>query len=615
MPYSTFAVILRAAWPLLLFEATVALAVVVLLEPLLVLLVEQVVSLGGDPFVGNTALISFALSPVGIVALATATTSWILVNIIELGGVSLVLWDTRAQHPVRQLEIWRPLIRRLPVLLVISACGFAAALLLAVPVFTTGLAARRWFLSSGDLYFYISTRPPEFLCAVAVIGIAAATAAYFGVYVLLRFGLVVPICLLRPLGVGQALHLAFQATKGRRRALMLRLLGVGAGLIVLWWTILSGLSRLLVWVFARSTIDATSRWAVIGPALIATVALAVLAAITRASIVLVLVADRAADEVLPRRLAARPTLYPLERLSLVALVLLSTAIAAAALAETSWVSHVADPARMIAITAHRAGSTHAPENTLAGLRNAIMDGADAVEVDVQETADGEVVLLHDTDLRRVAGVGRSIWDLPYADLQDLDVGSWFSPAFQAERIPTLRAFAAACRGRMRLNVELKNNRHGQDLAARVINVLHETGTADQAVISSLDIELLRQVRRIAPEIKLGLILAAGVGNFRSVDVDFFALSRRLATSAVIRQLLAIGRQVHVWTLNDKSGIAQAMLDGADNIITSDPPVAAEMRVWFHGLSEPDRTLLRLGRFLGTSRSGAKISQPSSVDEL
>jgi hypothetical protein len=306
MPYSTPAVILRAAWPLLLFEATIALAVVVLFEPLLVLLVEQVVSLGGDPFVGNTALISFALSPVGIVALATAATSWILVNIIELGGVSLVLWDTRAQHPVRQLEIWRPLIRRLPVLLTISACGFAVALLLAVSVFTTGLAARHWFLSRGDLYFYISTRPPEFLRAVAVIGAAAATAAYVGIYVLLRFGLVVPICLLRPLGVGQALHLAFQATKGRRRALMLRLFGVGAGLIVLWWTTLSVLSRLFVWVFAQSTIDATSQWAVVGPALIATVALAVLAAITRAGIVLVLVADRAADEVLPKRPEARP---------------------------------------------------------------------------------------------------------------------------------------------------------------------------------------------------------------------------------------------------------------------------------------------------------------------
>jgi glycerophosphoryl diester phosphodiesterase len=613
MPYLTSAIILRAAWPLLVFEATIALAAVVLLEPLFVLLVEQLVSLGGDPFVGNTALISFVLSPVGIVALATAATSWILVNIIELGGISLVLWDTRARLPVRQLEIWRALIRRLPVLLTISACGFLAALLLAVPILTTGFVARHWFLSSGDLYFYISTRPPEFLRAVAVIAVAAVTAAYAGLYVLVRFGLVVPICLLRPIGVGRALRLAFEATEGRRRALMLRLFGLGVALILLWWTTLSVLSRLLIWI--RLTSDATSHWAVIGAAIIVTVAVAALAAITRAGIVLVFVADQAADKVLPKRPEARSLPYALERPRLVALVLFCAAILTAALIESPWVNHVADPTHAVAITAHRAGSVRAPENTLAALQNAIEEGADAAEVDVQETADGEVVLLHDTDLRRVAGLGRSIWDLRYTDLQDLDVGSWFSPAFKAERIPTLRAFAAASRGRIRLNIELKNNGHGEDLAGRVVNVLHGTGTADQTVISSLDIELLRQVRRLAPEIKLGLILAAGVGNFLRVDVDFFALSRRLATPAVVRQLHAVGREVHVWTLNDESGIAQAMLDGADNIITSDPPVAAKVRVWFRGLSEPERTLLRIGRFLGTSRLYTKIPQPSPADDL
>jgi glycerophosphoryl diester phosphodiesterase len=614
MPYLTSAIILRAAWPLLVFEATIALAAVVLLEPLFVLLMEQLVSLGGDPFVGNTALISFVLSPVGIVALATAATGWILVNIIELGGISLVLWDTRARLPVRQLEIWRALIRRLPVLLTISACGFFAALLLAVTILTTGLVTQHWFLSSGDLYFYISTRPPEFLQAVAVVTVAALTAAYAGLYCLLRFGLVVPICLLRPIGIGQASRLAFQATKGRRRALMLRLLGLGAALIVLWWTILSALSRLLVWVFPRLTSDAT-HWAAIGPAIIVTVALATLAAITRAGIVWVFIADQAADEVLPKRSEARSIPYALERPGLVALALICAAILTAALVEASWVSRVTDPTHAIAITAHRAGSVRAPENTLAALQNAIEEGADAAEVDVQETADGEVVLLHDTDLRRIAGLSRSIWDLRYADLQDLDVGSWFSPAFKAERIPTLQAFAAASRGRIRLNVELKNNGHGEDLAGRVVNVLHETRTADQTVISSLDIELLRRVRRLAPEIKLGLILAAGVGNFLRVDVDFFALSRRLATPAVVRQLHAVGREVHVWTLNDESGIAQAMLDGADNIITSDPLVAAKVRVWFHGLSEPERTLLRVGRFLGTSRLYTKIPRPSPADDL
>jgi hypothetical protein len=60
----------------------------------------------------------------------------------------------------------------------------------------------------------------------------------------------------------------------------------------------------------------------------------------------------------------------------------------------------------------------------------------------------------------------------------------------------------------------------------------------------------------------------------------FSLSRRLATSAVIGQLHAIGREVHVSTLNDKSGISQAMLDGADNIITSDPLLAAKVSGWF-----------------------------------
>ena len=168
---------------------------------------------------------------------------------------------------------------------------------------------------------------------------------------------------------------------------------------------------------------------------------------------------------------------------------------------------------------------------------------------------------------------------------------------------------------MRLNVEVKNNGPEEDIAGRVVNVLHQTGTADQTAISSLDIELLRQVRRLAREIKLGLILAAGVGNFQRVDVDFFALSRRLATSAVVRQLHALGREVHVWTLNDESGIAKAMLDGADNIITSDPLIAAKVRVWFHGLSEPERTLLRVGRLLGTSRWYTKVPRPSPADEL
>ena len=67
----------------------------------------------------------------------------------------------------------------------------------------------------------------------------------------------------------------------------------------------------------------------------------------------------------------------------------------------------------------------APENTLAAIEQAIEDGADYAEIDVQETADGVVVVIHDTDLKRITGLGEKIWDVTYDEVRDLDFGSWF----------------------------------------------------------------------------------------------------------------------------------------------------------------------------------------------
>ena len=124
------------------------------------LLLEQVVSLGGDPFVGNAALVSFATSPVGMVSFAVAGIGLILVNVLALGGQSLILWDARLGTSVSQLRIWYLLISRLPSLLAISVMVLGLALLLMAPVAAIAISARYLWLSSGDFYFYISTRPP-----------------------------------------------------------------------------------------------------------------------------------------------------------------------------------------------------------------------------------------------------------------------------------------------------------------------------------------------------------------------------------------------------------------------------------------------------------------------
>src|SRR5262245_66119900 len=83
----------------------------------------------------------------------------------------------------------------------------------------------------------------------------------------------------------------------------------------------------------------------------------------------------------------------------------------------------------VQVTAHRGHARAAPENTLSAMRKAIESGADYAEMDVHLTADGEVVLLHDRDLKRVAGVSRRLDELSFAEVRRLDVGSWFGPAF------------------------------------------------------------------------------------------------------------------------------------------------------------------------------------------
>src|SRR5262249_39012972 len=110
---------------------------------------------------------------------------------------------------------------------------------------------------------------------------------------------------------------------------------------------------------------------------------------------------------------------------------------------------------VVRVTAHRGHARAAPENTLSAIRKAIESGADYAEVGVQQTADGVVVLLHDRDLKRVAGVSRRLDEMSYDEVRKLDVGSWFDPAFAGERVPTLVEVIHLTRGRIRLNIELK----------------------------------------------------------------------------------------------------------------------------------------------------------------
>jgi len=148
----------------------------------------------------------------------------------------------------------------------------------------------------------------------------------------------------------------------------------------------------------------------------------------------------------------------------------------------------------VAVTAHRGSSKLAPENTLSAVRRAIEDGADFAEIDVQETADGVVVLFHDTDLMRIAGLKKNIWQVTYPEIKSLDVGSWFSKDYIGERIPTLVETIELARDKIKLNIELKFNGHEKQLVTNVVKIIEDHQFKSRCVISSLNFAGLQQVK-------------------------------------------------------------------------------------------------------------------------
>jgi glycerophosphoryl diester phosphodiesterase len=594
-PYGLW--IARMFRPLLVFEIAMALAVVFLLDPLVIALLRAIVALSGDPFAGNAALIAFLLSPVGLLTVVTAAVTFVFLAAFEFGGVSLIAWDSMHGHSSTLSSVWTRLSQRLLALLGITIIVFGILALLAAVVIGAAFAAHTHWLSDADIYFHFTTRSRELILTVAVVAVTAVCAAGVAFWWGVRWFFSVPICVLRSVKAITALRLSAQATRGRRWALALGLIAWLVGTLTLSAIaaiVLGGLYDL--WLSPERSLGALRRTSIALVLLSAGVS-AVVSCLSGTALALIgmrfyaqqpasSLPDGAQSVVPPRRSARRH----------VALAL-CLGIPLASVVQAVWSIDEFSVERPVAVTAHRAGSLRAPENTLAALKQAIAEEADYVEIDVQETLDGEVVVLHDTDLRRVAGLARSIWEVRYKDLAHLDVGSWFDPRFSAERIPTLYAFAAAAKGRIGINIELKVSGHEVDLAHRVIAILRELDMLNEVVLSSLDVNILRRVRQIDPTIRIGFIVATGVGRLAAVDADFFAISVRLATPGLIRGLAARGRKVHVWGLYGEDNMVTAILDGADNLIVDDPQVAIEARRWVRQLSAPEQAFWRLRRAL------------------
>lgn len=229
------------------------------------------------------------------------------------------------------------------------------------------------------------------------------------------------------------------------------------------------------------------------------------------------------------------------------------------------------------ITSHRGNSSVAPENTIAAIRAAKDEHSDVAEIDVQLTADGQVVVIHDFTLSRLANDPRRVIDLTLQEIKELEVGSWFAQEFMGEKIPTLEEVIEEAGMSLKLNIELKPTNDESQLAKAVIAILDEQNYEERVVISSLNKQALKEVKKIKPTLDVGYIVPVALGSFEFDEAfDFYSIEMSFLTRNLVEKIKNQGKEVHAWTVNSEEDMKRMQQLQVNNIITDDPILAQKV---------------------------------------
>lgn len=584
--------------------------VAAVVAPLSTALVGWIWRRGDASVVANEALLTWVLTPQGMAWLLVAGSLALVGVVLQYAGFFEVITadiEGRTASPV-ELGLRLPG-RLLPVLrLCLGVTG--AALVLALPLVAGLYGVREALLGARDINYYLYERPSEWWYAVAA---AVAWLAAWGgavAYLLGRSLLAVPAYLDGHRPLVAALRTAWRQTREEGGRIVRILLGA-----VLAWlaarflvdvAVVAGSSSVIGWTASASS---SVRPVVVATGASALLALAVDAAVAFLGVAFVSTVltnlycedtglhtslpAGAGGRTLPERARrwAETWLRPRRLLPLAVAVVLSSAIAGAVL-----LGRVPE-GRDVAVTAHRAGPPPSPENTLAALERSVAAGAGWAEVDVQLSGDGVPVVVHDADLMRMAGDPRRVaatgFDVLREVVQRPDDGT---PAAE-RRVASLAEFLERSRGRIGLNIELKYYGRDDRLAEEVVRAVREAGMEEDVMVMSLDLGGVRQVRRMAPEIETGYAAAVAVGDLAALPVDFLAVSRSRVTGRLLRAARRRDVDVHVWTVNRLSAMAEVMQEGVDGVITDRPALAVRVRDEIAEMSAVSRLLLRFGELI------------------
>jgi glycerophosphoryl diester phosphodiesterase len=220
--------------------------------------------------------------------------------------------------------------------------------------------------------------------------------------------------------------------------------------------------------------------------------------------------------------------------------------------------------------AHRGSSGTHPENTLSAFLAAADEGAQMCELDVQATRDGAVVVIHDESVDRTTDGHGAVAQLTLAQIQRLDAGAKFAQKFSGDRIPTLDEVMRATRGKLGLNIEIKEGA----VERHVCELMRAHDALSTSMVSSFEWKALEAVRAIDREVRIGLLAEENRNALLDAAsaMNAYAVNPRydLADAAFCAEAHARGLKVLVWTVDAPEVMRTLIAAGVDGIMTNYP---------------------------------------------
>ncbi|MBO9411600.1 MULTISPECIES: glycerophosphodiester phosphodiesterase family protein [unclassified Ruegeria] len=574
----------------------VRLLLVALIAPGVALTVNLAVSLSNQTALTDQAIAAFVLSPVGFVAAVVVLSLFLLAEVLVFSVMA-------ASLRMGERDPWRAgssaiglILSRLPALFGFAVRFVLRVLLLVVPFAAVAAVIAWWTLTEYDINYYLTFRPPSFLVAVGLIGAVVLVMAWVLIRRLSAWALGLHLVLFESVAPASAFNVSATRMEGKRGRLKLELaiwLGLRIVIAALIATV-AGLLFDLVPLQGASHLKLALIYSLIVAGLWSLAGL-VLAATALGALAVLL------DGFFEIKTSEPP--HP-EPGNLRVPLLAAVGGAAVAVVAGLWVGQEVldrvDAPDRAEVIGHRGAAALRPENTMAAVLKAIEDGADWVEIDVQESADDVVIVAHDSDFMKLAGVPTKVWDATMEDVAEIDIGSWFDPEYADERTPTLRQVLEAAKGKAKVIIELKYYGHDVDLENRVAALVEEFEMQDDIATMSLKYPAVQKMEKLRPDWRAGVLAATAVGDLSGLEGEFVAVNAGMATPGLVRSVQAAGKDIYVWTVNDPLQMSAMASMGVDGLITDDPALANEVLRIRAEMGPAERLLLWLATTFGMS---------------